>query len=53
MESEFSEYQKNAEIEIENLNSIVLKKEKELLDLQRKLDKQRGMGTYTSGFSQY
>lgn len=53
MESQFSEYQQKADREIEQLNSIVQTKEMELLELQRRLDKQRGTGTHTSGFSQY
>ena len=51
MESQFSEYQKKADEEIDHLNNIVQSKERELLNIQRKIDQQRG--THASGFSQY
>ena len=42
MESQFEEYQKEAEVEIGRLAKIVESKESELINLQRHLDKARG-----------
>lgn len=51
MESQFEEYQKEAEIEIAQLTKVVEAKEAELMNLQRNLAKVRG--THHSGFSMH
>ena len=54
MESQYEQYQQEAEVEIANLAKIVEAKESELMLLQRNLDKVRGVTTTTqSGFSMH
>ena len=54
MESQYEQYQQEAEVEIANLAKIVEAKESELMLLQRNLDKVRGVSNTTqSGFSMH